>query len=72
MMTLAGVFLGLIVIGLAFQLLGKAAGDGDSESFGRFLAGCGLKGCGFLAGVVLLGLLGVAVLLYWLLHDAGR
>jgi hypothetical protein len=66
MTTLILIFLGLIVVGLVIQVLGKLAGDEGAEDLGGMLSGCGQMGCGCMIWMVIL-----AGVLIFLLIAAG-
>lgn len=54
MTTLILIFIGLIVVGLLIQVLGKSAGDPGAQALGGLMSGCGQTGCGCMLGVVLI------------------
>jgi hypothetical protein len=66
MTTLILVFIGLIVVGLVIQVLGRLAGDEGAEGLGGMLSGCGQMGCGCMIWMVIL-----AGVLIFLLIAAG-
>lgn len=46
MTTFILICIGLVVVGLLIQVLGKAAGDSGAQALGGMLSGCGKLGCG--------------------------
>ena len=44
MTTLIVIFIGLIVVGLLIQVLGKSAGDEGAQALGGLMSGCGQTG----------------------------
>ena len=61
MTTLILVFIGLVVVGLVIQVLGRRAGNDGAEGLGSMMSGCGQMGCGCMIWMVILA--GVAIFL---------
>ena len=56
MTTLILIFIGLIVLGLLIQVLGKSAGDEGAQALGGLMSGCGQTGCGCMLLLLFLGI----------------
>jgi hypothetical protein len=68
--TLILIFLGLIVVGLVIQVLGKAAGDDGAEALGGAMSGCGQVGCGCIFWIIVIGI-GLVILVIFAASSHG-
>jgi hypothetical protein len=64
MTTLILIFIGLIVVGLLIQVLGKSAGDEGAQALGGLMSGCGQTGCGCML-ILLFAVIGLVFLFFF-------